>query len=108
MPGRTRSVSVAAILFRPAKRLAKRSQMGARLPREASPVSVDKDGYHDNEDDDPKPGRHSDPFVRSVPTLLGQRVRHTPTSSSIVLQPIWLRLGGLPCSGAEDGGLRLP
>jgi hypothetical protein len=32
----------------------------SRLSREASPVSVAKDGYQDNDDDhDPEPGRHS-------------------------------------------------
>jgi hypothetical protein len=32
---------------------------GARLPREASPAEVAKDGEHNNDDDDdPKPGRH--------------------------------------------------
>ena len=45
------------------------SQIGARLPREASPVSVGKQGYHNNDEDDPKPGRHSDPFLGSGPTL---------------------------------------
>jgi hypothetical protein len=32
---------------------------GARLPREASPTKVAKDGQHnDDDDDDPEPGRH--------------------------------------------------
>ena len=31
-------------------------------PRDASPVSIGKDGYQSNDEDDPKPGRHSDPF----------------------------------------------
>jgi hypothetical protein len=42
-----------------------------RLPGEASPAEVAKDGQHDNDDDyDPQPGRHVIPFVRSVATLL--------------------------------------
>lgn len=32
-------------------------------PRDASPVSISKDGYQNNDEDDPKPGRHSDPFL---------------------------------------------
>jgi hypothetical protein len=40
------------------------------LPREASPAKVAKDGqYNHDNDDDPKPGRHRDPFVRSMPIL---------------------------------------
>jgi len=36
-----------------------------QLPREASPAKVAKDGQYNNDnDDDPKPGRHGDPFVR--------------------------------------------
>ena len=31
-------------------------------PRDASPVSIGKDGYQSNDEDDPKPGRHGDPF----------------------------------------------
>lgn len=43
---------------------------GARLPREASPAKVAKDGQHNNDDDDdPKPGWHREPFVRSMPIL---------------------------------------
>jgi hypothetical protein len=37
--------------------------------RDASPVSIGKDGYQSNDEDDPKPGRHGDPFLRSVATL---------------------------------------
>jgi hypothetical protein len=39
--------------------------------REASPVSIGKEGYHNNDEDDQKPGRHSDPFLGSGPTLRG-------------------------------------
>jgi hypothetical protein len=35
-----------------------------RLPREASPAKVAKDGQHNDNDDDPKPGRHVDPSFR--------------------------------------------
>jgi hypothetical protein len=35
--------------------------------RDASPVSVGKDGYQRNDEDDQKPGRHSDPFLGSRP-----------------------------------------
>jgi hypothetical protein len=39
-------------------------------PRDASPVSIGKDRYQNDDEDDPKPGRHSDPF-------LGKRVEST-------------------------------
>src|SRR5215207_1763012 len=62
---------------------------GARLPREASPAKVAKDGQrNDDDDDDPKPGRHvilslgacrlyDEPTrIRNVcgPTLRGERL----------------------------------
>jgi hypothetical protein len=40
-------------------------------PRDASSVSIGKDGYQKNDEDDPEPGRHSDPFLGSGPTLRG-------------------------------------
>lgn len=43
---------------------------GLRLPSEASPAEVAKDGQHDNDDDDdPKPARHVILSFRSRPTL---------------------------------------
>ena len=41
------------------------------LSRQASPAEVAKDGQDDYDDDeDPKPGRHVDPFVGTISTVL--------------------------------------
>jgi hypothetical protein len=55
-----------------ARRLTKMKLDGARLPREASPAEVAKDGQHNNDDDDDPQDRHVILSLRSSNRLLSR------------------------------------
>jgi hypothetical protein len=84
------------------ERLAK-ELAGARLPREASPAKVAKDGQHnDDDDDDPKPGRHV------ILSLGACRLYDEPTRIRKVYGPMlrWERLALWASANASRARMR--
>jgi hypothetical protein len=76
-----------------------------RLPGEASPAKVAKDGQHNNDDDDdPKPGRHRDPFVRNTP-ILRRADRHVQRAADATAQRVSRRAVSNPCPGSSTATL---
>ena len=96
--------------FLPSRRAqGSRNEDGARLPREASPTEVAKDGQHNNDDEnDPKPGRHV------ILSLGGRRLYGEPTRfamcaayADVELAVAVLRSSSSPLgAGHRSGSLR--
>ena len=79
------------------------TQLGVlQLPSTPS-AKVSKSGQRDNDDnDDPKPGRHRDPFVRGVPTLrrAGRRTGAAVLLVAAAGVAAFIGFGGIGAGGA--------